>query len=117
MAIVHFEPTPDELAALDQANDGVTAVIRSTGLMGERASKWAVVLRTPRRAEWKRFVQTKEKDLHSAVETIFKAVCVYPPKERIEELLDGTGCAGIPFACLDAIAELNGVQGSSELGK
>jgi hypothetical protein len=109
--------TDEERQALDDAHAGITALVKSTGNQGSRATEWACVFRAPSRLEWKRFVQTREKDVHSAVEAIFRSTCIFPPKATLEELLDQPGCAGIPFACVDAIAALTGVEGTTALAK
>lgn len=109
--------TPEELQALDDANDGVTAVVRSTDKQGSKASQWVCVFRAPKRSEWKRYVQTRDKDQFTAIENLFRSTCVYPAKDVLDELLDAPGCAGIPYACLEAISTLTGVEASTETAK
>lgn len=108
--------TPDELKKLDDEHGGVTVAVRDAGLWGPQGPKWVCVFRAPTRTEWKRFVQTREKDLHSAVEALFHSTCIFPDRAKRDELLDAPGCVGVPFACIEHISKLIG-SGGDELGK
>jgi hypothetical protein len=115
--MVKITISDEELRALDDAHEGVTAVCRSTGELGARASSWVLVFRAARRLEIKRFTQTVDKDRHSAVEALFHSTCIFPDRAKRDELLEQPGCASVPFACLPHILTLSGVDASGELSK
>lgn len=97
--------TEDQIQALEQTH-GRIAVVASPD-----SKSWQVVLRKPKRAEYKMFRAHSGDPVKrsEAQETLFKQTCVAPTGAELEALLDEW--PGIPEACGAALMSLAGMTG------
>lgn len=83
-----------------------------TVVRGKRKSDgsfpWEVVVRKPTRPEYKNYRALAVKGDPEAQEVIFRMVCVHPPKEAFDALLDDF--PAIPEAAAKAIGDLVGID-------
>lgn len=102
-------PTDEQLAALEATHGRIGVVTHHDG------KSWVVVLRKPKRGEYKQFraqsSDTAQRPM--AQERLFVATCVYPgtPAE-IDALLEDW--PGIPEACGTMLMSLAGMAGTEQ---
>lgn len=95
----------EKLAELEAKHGRVGVVSHADG------KSWVVVLRKPRRAEYKMFKAhlTEPRRAADAQENLVKQTCVFPDAPTLEALLDEW--PGIPDACGNTIIALSGMAG------
>jgi hypothetical protein len=99
----------EKLTELEAAHGRIGVVTSSDG------RSWCVVLRKPKRAEYKMFRANASHDMKrtEAQETFFKQTCVWPATPvEVEALLDEW--PGIPEACSGTIMSLAGMSGAEQ---
>ncbi len=98
--------TPEKLAELESAHGRIGVVTHPDG------KSWVLVLRHPRRVEYKMFRQyaANEQKKTEAQETLVKQTCVWPETPAaLDALLDEW--PGIPEACGATLMSLAGMSG------
>lgn len=90
------------------AKYGRIAHVKGMPLPGEDEPSWEVVLRKPRRAEYKVYRSQVTQSIADATEYYVLATCVHPTGDALEALLDEY--PGIPEACGKQIHKLVGLE-------
>ena len=99
-------PTDEELTALETQHKRIGVVYHQ-----QDKNLWAVVLRKPNRAEYKRFRAwcNNPQRVADAQEQLFNDTIVWPAKADREAMLEDW--PGIPEACAKMLVELAGMSG------
>lgn len=94
-----------------EAKHGRIAHVKGAPLPGDEKGEpaWEIVLRKPRRAEYKVYRANVTKEIPEATEYFILATCVYPATtDALEALLDEW--PGIPEASANACHKLAGIE-------
>ncbi len=100
----------EELGVLEQTHGRIGVVTSPDG------RSWGVVMRKPKRAEYKMFRANATSDKvqikNEAQETFFKQTCVWPNAQSLDALLEEW--PGIPEACSGVLMSLAGMSGAEQ---
>lgn len=85
-------PTPEQIAAFEEAYGRIavsaSANARPTAEGQKELPEWTVVLRRPKRGEYKMFRAQSKQDKADAQEALVRSIMVYPATDQIDPLFE-----------------------------